>query len=236
MELTPQAIAAEKAVRVKELERDAGISRRYQWATLDALEPSEAVEAARQWVEALPEPTWEPISAGEYVRRRYGRRFVVPEDDAPKAWPTVPDIRGGGLLLVGPPGTGKTTFAVAMLRAAMARTLACGAFWPVADLLDALRPREDRTARVRIDELVRLPLLVLDDLGVERPTEWGLEQLDRLIDGRYREEGPLIVTANLARKQLANAVGERIASRLAEMTQPIMLAGPDRRLAAREAA
>ena len=49
-----------------------------------------------------------------------------------------------------------------------------------------------------IERLCRFPLLILDDFGMERGTEYGLEQVYNVIDSRYRSRKPLIVTTNLS--------------------------------------
>ena len=82
------------------------------------------------------------------------------------------------------------------------------------------------------DSLNRYHLLVLDDFGVERSSEYMQEIVYSVIDNRYRAKLPLIVTSNLTSKQLkepASINAERIYSRILEMCHPINVNGIDRR-------
>ena len=60
-----------------------------------------------------------------------------------------------------------------------------------------------------IEHLCRFPLLILDDFGMERGTEYGLEQVYNVIDSRYRSRKPLIVTTNLSLYGTAKSTGHR---------------------------
>lgn len=74
-------------------------------------------------------------------------------------------------------------------------------------------------------------VLVLDDLGAEKPSDWALESIFLLVNTVYeRERTRLIVTSNLSLADLSKRVGSRIASRLAEMCEPLELTGADRRV------
>ena len=75
-----------------------------------------------------------------------------------------------------------------------------------------------------IDRLCRYPLLIIDDFGMERGTEYGLEQVFNVIDSRYRSGKPLIVTTNHTPDMLENpqdTAHARIYDRLIEMCSPI---------------
>ena len=98
---------------------------------------------------------------------------------------------------------------------------------------DPLDSQEAALAR-----LVRCPLLAIDDLGKTRLTRWGVEQLWRVVDGRYRERRPTVVTTNLDRPRLAAWLAQEapdaarpIASRLSEGVMVVHVEGPDWRLA-----
>ena len=83
-----------------------------------------------------------------------------------------------------------------------------------------------------IKSLCRFPLLILDDFGMERGTEYGLEQIYAVIDGRYRSGKPLIVTTNLTLNELNNprdTAHPRIYDRLKEMCVPLNFSGEGRR-------
>lgn len=73
-------------------------------------------------------------------------------------------------------------------------------------------------------------LLILDDLGAEKPTEWVNETIYRIINRYYEEMIPMVITSNYNLDQLAGKVGDRIASRIAEMCEVVKLSGNDLRL------
>lgn len=78
-----------------------------------------------------------------------------------------------------------------------------------------------------MEELVRVPYVVLDDLGVQRGTEWEEETLYDLVDGRYSEERFTIVTTNVELKEVEQLSKGRLYSRLAEMCHRVEMDGPD---------
>ena len=89
-----------------------------------------------------------------------------------------------------------------------------------------------------IARLCSVPLLILDDFGMERGTEYGLEQVYNVIDSRYRSGKPLIVTTNLTLEELQNpedTAHARIYDRLTEMFYPVCITGENfRKTKARE--
>lgn len=145
------------------------------------------------------------------------------------AWRTDPTRN---LLLLGAVGTGKTHAAAAAARAA--HDAGWGVlFLPVAELLDRLRPGGDPDL---LDRCAACSLLVLDDLAVERPSDWTAERLYVLINRRWLDRRPTIATANLDRDALEAAVGPRIYSRLVHDALAVSLGGRDRRRRPRSAA
>ena len=70
----------------------------------------------------------------------------------------------------------------------------------------------------------------MDDMGAEKTTDWSMSTLYVLIDKRYSEMMPTIITSNLTVAEVADKVGDRIASRIAGMCKVIELKGKDRRL------
>lgn len=139
----------------------------------------------------------------------------------------------GGLLLSGPVGTGKTYLAACVLNSFLDR-MKLTTFGGVVDLLGRIRRSYGETSQEEewqiFDELCSVPLLVLDDLGKERVSEWVEQTLFRVIDSRYRENKLLVVTTNFTPRELQDRypdVGSAIMSRLAEMCAGIYLGGDD---------
>lgn len=97
-------------------------------------------------------------------------------------------------------------------------------------LFDELRPGNDGT-RQRIVDCQRAALLVIDDLGAEKPSEWTAEKLYEVVDERYARARPVIITSNVPPAKLAKHVGDRVASRFAEMCTVVPVLGDDRRRA-----
>ena len=140
------------------------------------------------------------------------------------------------MVLTGVPGTGKTHLAVAILRELVEgkkiKNEMDACFIPVPELLAEIRasyrdggPDE----RDIIGRYSRLPFLVLDDLGAEKTTEWSITTLYLIIDRRYRNMRPTIITTNLSLEQIAAALSERISSRLAS-GKVLLLTGQDYRM------
>ncbi|MFE9391646.1 ATP-binding protein [Streptomyces sp. NPDC006784] len=150
----------------------------------------------------------------------------------------VKDLRDAGfLLLTGPFGTGKTHNAYGALRriaeAGPDRYEIIALTAP--DMYALLRPGgSDRGGEAELKRLTRVPLLLLDDLGTEKISEWTEEATYRLLNERYNECRPMIITSNLPPHDpngpdLVAKLGERITSRLAQMTTVIPMNGNDRR-------
>lgn len=145
--------------------------------------------------------------------------------------------KGPSLLIAGPTGTGKTYQAYGAIRALLARGVRLR--WEAtttADLHARLRPRVGRDAERDLRSLARCPLLLLDDLGAAKASEWTEELTYRLINHRYEHMLPTLITTNLPTDQLRSALGDRVASRLAEMTDRVVLDGTDRRRSTASAA
>ncbi|GHH58162.1 ATP-binding protein [Streptomyces candidus] len=143
----------------------------------------------------------------------------------------------GFLLLTGPFGTGKTHQAYGALRH-IADTgpehyevIALTA----PDMYALLRPQgSDRGPEYEVRRLMRVPLLLIDDLGTEKISEFTEEATYRLLNERYNECRPTIITSNLPTQDrngpdLVDKLGERITSRLSQMTTVVEISGRDRR-------
>ena len=136
------------------------------------------------------------------------------------------DAAGRNLLLSGPTGVGKTHLAVAACRQAHYDGLEVRLFG-VVKLLDLLRPAGPEGA---LDDLIDVDRLIIDDLGMEKPSDWTGERLSGLIDARWSEERPTIITTNLQRDALSEHLGPYTFSRLAgDEAIRIRITGEDRR-------
>ena len=130
-----------------------------------------------------------------------------------------------GLLLWGDVGTGKSFFAGCIANALIERGI------PVlmtnfARILNTLTGMYAEDRNRFIDSFENYRLLVLDDLGMERGTEFALEQVFNVIDSRYRSKKPMIVTTNLTLgelKQPADLARRRIFGRVLERCVPLKL-------------
>jgi DNA replication protein DnaC len=98
-----------------------------------------------------------------------------------------------------------------------------------ADLLARLRPRTGVDTEAELERYRKLDLLLIDDLAAGKSSEWVEEATYRIINGRYEAMRPTIYTSNLPLDQLRDAIGDRIASRLAETCTRVVMEGPDRR-------
>lgn len=137
------------------------------------------------------------------------------------------------LLLAGPVGVGKTWQAYGAVRAAVTgpqstRWIAVTS----ADLYASLRPQPKTDTEAVMSGYRGIGLLMVDDLGAAKPSEWVEEITYRVIGGRYDAMLPAVYTTNVPTGRLKQVLGDRIASRLAETCQITVLEGSDRRRAA----
>jgi DNA replication protein DnaC len=188
-------------------------------------------------------------------RQARGLRAVIPKkyagvsfdrEPVPHIWPSaVTAVRrycarideklagGDGLWMFGGHGTGKTTLAMLVSKAALAAGHTV-AIYSLPRLLSEIRRTFDDGSPITqtqlIDQLAAVDLLHVDDVGAEQTSPWVLEQLYAIVNARYEAEKSIVVTTNLnEREELADQIGARTVSRLEEMCEILPVLGGDLR-------
>ena len=136
-----------------------------------------------------------------------------------------------GLLLWGDVGTGKS-FAAACIANALLEQAIPVLMTNFSKILNQMGAMYTEERYQYIASFNHYPLLIIDDLGIERSTEYAKEQVYAVIDERYKANLPLIITTNLTINQIRNpenVADARIYSRVLEMCTPIQVKGNDRR-------
>jgi DNA replication protein DnaC len=136
-----------------------------------------------------------------------------------------------GLLLMGDIGTGKTHLAVAIMQELIeTKNIPCS-FYPYTELLKMIQSSYSKESETTELELLRPVLdtevLVLDDIGTMKPSEWVLDTVNFIINTRYNDNRTTIITTNYTEEELVNRVGPRVASRLRQVCRAINMKGPD---------
>jgi DNA replication protein DnaC len=148
-----------------------------------------------------------------------------------------PDDRPG--FITGPPGVGKTHLAVALLRDQIIEEgREAGRFMRTVDLLKEIRNSfQEKSAETELSLLKKygrdVPFLVIDDLGTEKCTDWVEQTLYDLIDRRYVDMLPTVITSNLSLDEIeAHYIGhgKRLASRICDLGKVFKITGDDKRV------
>ncbi len=146
------------------------------------------------------------------------------------------NTEGKGIILAGTPGTGKTHLATAILNVRVQKGQEA-IFCTVPELLsDIRRTFGSKNETSELMELVKTAdLLILDDLGVEKVTDWVLEELFIIINSRLNNEKQTIFTTNYVTPstliaKMGGIAGQRIVSRIKEMCDWVKVEGEDYRL------
>ena len=142
--------------------------------------------------------------------------------------------KGQGLWLAGRVGAGKTALAMLVSKTALevGRTVA---IYSLPKLLSRIRATYEKdlggdSYTQFFDRLISVDLLHVDDLGVEKRSDWVLEQLYSVVNERYEMERSMVVTTNLEQPALEDQIGERTVSRLIEICgPPLTIDGEDLR-------
>ena len=185
------------------------------------------------------------VLAGRIPRRYEGVSFDRPpvSDIARTAPDQIASVRryvqrisenldgGRGLWLQGDVGTGKTTLAMLVSKAALAGGRSV-AIYSLPRLLNLLREAMDSEEGKLdfLDRLTDVDLLHIDDLGAEYRTDWVLEQLYSIVNARYEAKRAIVATTNLMPDELSERLGARTVSRLVEICGDLIpLFGADMR-------
>jgi DNA replication protein DnaC len=155
---------------------------------------------------------------------------------------------GKGLLFIGPMGVGKTHLAVGVLQRLVRERGVKGLFCDYRELLKSIQNSYNREVRTTELELLQpifaAEVLVLDDLGAQKPNEWVWDTVALILNTRYNDRQSTIITTNYAdlpaaggnqsdmeraaREQtLGDRIGDRMRSRLAEMCIRVRMSGKD---------
>ena len=166
---------------------------------------------------------WTFQSAEDTLYVQMARRYV-------NQWEQVKE-KNLGLLFWGDVGTGKSFLAACIANGLLDQgvSVMMTNFTRILNKLSDLQVKERSQF---ISDFGKVDLLIIDDLGVERNSEFALEQVYAVIDERCKANLPLIITTNLTPRQMRSAqdvAHARIYSRVLEMCTPILLQGADRR-------
>jgi DNA replication protein DnaC len=135
----------------------------------------------------------------------------------------------GWLLIQGRYGVGKTHLAAAIANECASRGIPT-LFLTVPDLLDSLRASynaDDTTFKERFEQIRGAPLLILDDFGTHSATEWAREKLFQILNYRYINQLPLVVTSNLALEEIEGRIRSRLSD--PDIVAHIYIQAPDYR-------
>ena len=178
----------------------------------------------------------------EYIAGQAGTRWAETTLDTynfsgnEAAYPILTDWADhpeGGLYLYGRNGLGKTHLAVALMRRLLAQHRQV-VFSPCAELLASLRKAFDEKPnwmqREFMDSLSTVEVLILDDLGAHKVSEWVIGELFLILDRRERNALRTVITSNLDLSEVAVTFGDRIASRIGGLCRLVKIVGADQRL------
>ena len=152
---------------------------------------------------------------------------------------------GKGLLLTGMIGVGKTHLAVGILRSLIVEHGASGLFYDYRDLLKKVQNSFNPQVRETESEILRpvfeADVLVLDELGAAKPTDWVWDMVAHILNTRYNDKRTTIITTNYVNQEsllakadgtareetLGDRIGDRMLSRLQEMCVVVEMHGVD---------
>lgn len=129
------------------------------------------------------------------------------------------DIDSEGLIIWGVPGNGKSHLAASIAHDIKSKYKTV-VFQTVPELLERIRStfnsNQKESEKEIMDALLHCDLLILDDIGSEKVSDWVMDIVFRIVDGRYRQKRPIIYTTNLNPKDLRFKLDERTYDRMVE--------------------
>jgi len=136
-----------------------------------------------------------------------------------------------GILIGSRPGVGKTHLMAAITNQLIEQNMFV-VFMPVPDLLQEFKnsyQNKDISEEKLLHKLTHSALLILDDIGAEKTTDWTTDRLYTVINNRYINNKPMIFTTNCDLKELKNRLGERVVSRIMEVCEVLQVDAGDYR-------
>jgi DNA replication protein DnaC len=215
-------------VRASRLLKRAAIPRRYEHCTLDTFEPGYGQAD-------------QSLAAAYLMARQFVSGYPVTTE-------------GRGLLLTGSVGVGKTHLAVGIVQALITEKGVQALFCDYRELLkriqESYNPQVASTELQILTPIFEAEVLILDELGAQKPTDWVWDTVALILNTRYNDKRTTLITTNypnapaaLARstdkvireETLGDRIGERMRSRLAEMCVEVEMRGNDLRQSVKKA-
>jgi DNA replication protein DnaC len=131
-----------------------------------------------------------------------------------------------GALVTAPCGTGKTHALVSFFKKLELITPSV-MFVTLQDLLSAIRSEMLENKEYMLDKALKSKILIIDDFGVEKQTEWVIDTFYKIINERYNNNLPVFISTNLNVKEIKDYFGERVLSRLYGMCNFFTFKGKD---------
>lgn len=168
--------------------------------------------------------------ADRTFRNFEGNAFAKAFQESVEYAKNFPLNQGEGLLFTGNPGTGKTHLAAAITNHIISMHKVPVKFVSYVSFLESLKAGfGSKESDEKIKQLNEIPLVVIDDLGKERTSDWSNAVLYQIVNMRYEHRLPLIITTNEELADLERNIGEATMSRLLEMCKGIRMVGTDYR-------